>query len=210
MATIYQGSDLIKTTYQGNNPISNIQKYSPIVTDYLYYTASCFYMDGSGTSYVEYTGSAIDSTAISSSQVYTAFFDDVSFSGGGFLGDTATTLGFKDVFGLEFAYTGPSGDNTYTLKAQNITIATGAGAGYSTGYIGVVYNNGNYTIYRGSTTPYATGSGMNGPSVSSSYFFINNGRADTRQIVTGGCRPLLYNRALAQVEVEILISTYYS
>ena len=209
MATIYQGSDLITSTYQGSNPISNIQKDNPIVTDYLYYTGSCWYLKG-GIGDQPYTSSIIDTTAISQSQTYTVFYDNVVMVGTGFLGGTAIPIGFYEGIGvLEYTYTGGVGD-TYTLKAQNITIATGAFGSYSVEYVGVVYDNGNYKIYLGSTTPSLVGTGMTGIITDTSYFFINYDGPGGRQVEVGACRPLLYNRALSQVEVEILIGTYYS
>ena len=208
---IYKGTDLIQTTYQGNDLIGSINKYTPLTpANSIYYTGSCFNMNGGGTFYVEYTSSAVDVTDISASMTYTAFFDNISFGGIGFLGYDYVTLGFKDVFGLEFIYTGGAGDNTYTLKAQDVTIATGAGPSYSSNYAGVVVENGNYKLYLGSTTPVATGSGWSGIVPTSSYFFINNAVADSRQIVTSACKPILFNSALSQRDVEYLIDTYYS
>ena len=207
---IYKGSDIIKASYKGTDSINSGGTFKYLgVEDYAYFTGSCWYLKG-GIGDQPYTSSIIDTTAISQSQTYTVFYDNIVLVGTGFLGGTAIPIGFYEGIGvLEYTYTGGVGD-TYTLKAQNITIATGAFGSYSVEYVGVVYDNGNYKIYLGSTTPSLVGTGMTGIITDTSYFFINYDGPGGRQVEVGACRPLLYDWALSQTEVEQLVDIFYS
>ena len=208
---IYKGNDIIKASYKGTDSINSGGAFKYLgVEDYAYFTGSCWYIDG-GIGDQPYTSSIIDTTAISQSQTYTVFYDNVVMVGTGYLGATAIPIGFYEGIGvLEYTYTGGAGDNTHTLKVQNITVDVGAGGSYSVGYVGVVYDNGNYKIYLGSTTPSGVGTGMTGIITDTSYFFIKYDGPGGREVEIGACRPLLYDWALSQTEVEQLVDVFYS